>query len=709
MSGEGASAKKTGKGKGGKGNEQPLNVFADIETEADPLPSRDEMGKALTAPIKTHMRPLAASRDRASTMIKRLTSLDRRKLFRRNSLQRYRKKKQPQQRAVKWRQIRQLLDIAQNERRVWSRRGLRYKTLLVPEETVAMLAGITDMAMKENVWYVYVRNGCRVHVLHPRESEGHYRKVVVSGSARAVELVSDRIVHVQTLQETGDPLIDIRKAPVPVYPSIEALRQKGLPVPRVRGVWDFYKGHRGGLPIEEILDRPSPETVRELVEFVEDLIGSRMSGPYSRPDRKVRRQIPHVQRVAHILARLFTKSENRKYLSTAALNQAVSFLCKHEFLKPLRAVLIRCEHFATVETFNILLRKCAERQDMRTFRSLVNSMTGMQIRPDPYTWVAFLECLVSSEERAELFKYMVRKGHLSQTGPMRTALQSTVQDTFLVHLQAGRTVDSFFDLIIQEPVEYNWLSTSLLNKLINTTVTLKAYPAMYRLLQICDEQSLALDSSTLRRILPSFRANIHWALVYLYHYISRPGFKLDSETWEKLFLIAFKGRHYNLCRVFWRYACMSGMSTYKMKQCVLSTLPTNTLKKVRNSEYDNIWRANAGKIIVGIDLNDNDRRHPATELYALIPDGYTDNPVRSLMRGFTEGEERMRQLKLARALVRRDIEVGRRYRPVVPLGMMLDAAALVDLEWKGVARAPEWLVDHAVRVPVEWKGYFSMV
>lgn len=684
---------------------RPFNVFADIETTkmttAPAIASRNERPKISTS-TKTHSRPLMVNRERSSAMAKRLNSRDVRKLCSRFFMNKMLKGKRPGMRPLKWDHIKELLERNQQETRVWTRRAIKHRTLLVPEETVALLAGITDMAMKENIWFVPVHNGCRIHVLHPSESEGHFRKVVVSGSTRVVELVSERIMHVQSLQESGDPLVDVRKPPVPVYPSIEALKQKRLPIPRVRGVWDFYERYKRPLPIEEVLDRPDPVTVREFLELIEDLIESRMSGPYRR--QKTHRQMPHVQQVAKVLVGLFCREENFKLISTAALNQAVSFLCKHELLRPCRTVFIRCEHVVTVETFNILLRKCAERQDIRTFRNLVVAMSRMNIRPDSYTWVALLDCLASSTARSELFFYMIRRHHISQIGPMRTALQTTIQDTFLEHLRSGQDVDSFLELL-QETQGANWFSSSMLNKMFNATVTLKDYPAMNRLLDICDEQGINIDSTTLRRILPSFRANIFWALIYVYRYINRPGFQLDRETWEKLFLIAFKGRNYNLCRVFWRYACMSGTTTYKMKMTVLSSLTTNIAKKKTASEFDNVWRSNAGKIIVGVDLRN--MHHPAGDLYAFTPYEFHENPVVSLMTGYQDGEERSQQLQLAHALVRRDIEVGRLYRPVVPLGVMLDAAALVDLEWKGVPRPPQWMMDHSIQVRVEWRGYLK--
>lgn len=679
-----------------------FNVFADIESDRSPLLQWEEKGKKVLATGKTHARPLVAARERR----KRLTNRDQRKLLYRSYLKEIGEETGKTQKWGLMDSTQKMLERIQEKTPALTLKGPKNKVMLIPEETVALLSGINDMAMKENIWYVPVHNGCRVHILSPSQSVGRYRKAIISGSPRVVDLVSDRIVRAHRLQETGDPLVDIRKPVVPVFPSIEAMRQKNAQVPLIRGVWDFYEGKNSPMPIEAVLDSERPTTVREFLEHIEDLLTSKTSGPYRRQENQTRRQTPHNLRILRTISQLFLNDGNQRILSTAALNSTLSFFCQHEYMKACREVLLRCEHLATVDTFNILLRACARRQDFRIFRHLLISMARLQIRPDANTWVALLECHVSPNAKAGLFMYMMRKGHLSQIGPMRTALQTAIQDTLVLHLEGGHSVDSYIKLF-QNTHGTNWFSPSLINKMFNATVELKNFPALNRLLEICDEHGINIDSSTMLRILPICRANIYAALLYIFRYVTRQGFRMDREAqiWERLFLIAYKGRCYNICRVIWRYACMNGAVTNKMKMSVLSSMTTNISKKKVNV-LDILWSSNAGKISVGVDLHLNE--YPsADEIMKLTPAKFHSNPVQSLMTGFQGGKERERQLMLATALVRRDIELGRRYRPTQPLSTMLDAAALFDLEWKGVPRPPEWMVQHAIQVPVEWKGYLK--
>lgn len=664
----------------------------------------------MSALRKTHLRTLTPTAIKAIATIRTLLPRDRRRLRHRAFL------KDPprwvsgaKQDWRKWTHIRRLLDRLQRDHPLWVGRGLKHQVLKVPEETVALIGGVTDIALKENILYAPIRHGIRIHVLPPGESEGHLRKLVVSGSAGGVREVSERILGAAKLQASADPLIDIRKPPVPVYPSLDALKRRNIEVPRMRGVWDFYRAKENTLPIEVLLEgRFEPETPRELLEFIEDLIGSRMSGPYRRQKGGTRRQMSRNQSIEHALVDLFRSQENRRILSTAALNKALGFLCNRN-LRASRIVFARGEHVATVDSYNILLRSCAKRQDVRLFIHLVHTMGKKEIRPDAYTWVALLNCPITTEVKVRLFTYIHQRGILTHVGAMRSALQATIADMLSLHLDSGKDMDAFIQTM-RNSYGANWFTPSMINQMLYVVSNRKNRPALNRMLELCDQHGLEIDASSLMHVLPMYRASIFDALRFCYRYITRPRFRMTRDLYEKLFLIAFKGRCFNVCRVLWRYACMHGMTTYRMKMCVLSTITTNVPKKKSGSggaatnPMDTIWRSSAGKVIVGVDLHCADR---PGEGYFLehTPAQHRRNPVLSLTSGYKSGEEREHQLQLATELVRRDIELGRRYAPVLPLAMLLDAAAVVDIDWRNIPHPPDWMLKHAVMVPVEWQGY----
>jgi hypothetical protein len=252
----------------------------------------------------------------------------------------------------------------------------------------------------------------------------------------------------------------------------------------------------------------------------------------------------------------------------------------------------------------------------------------------------------------------------------------------------------------------NWFSPTLINQMLSVTVRLRDYDAMDRLLEICEQQGFALDSATVNSILPLFRSDIQCALRYMFRCLDHPETQMDKKAWEMLFLIAFKGRNYNICRVLWRYACMHRRVTYKMKQSVLTSLARNVPRNKRDV-IDTVWSTSAGNVIVGVDFGQS--VYPFDDaILDNVPDEHLDNPVAYLASGYKPGgEERAKQLSLASALVKRDIEIGPRYQASVPFSIMLEAAAVMDRGWKGIPRPTQWVMQNSIHIPVRKADVFA--
>ncbi|KAE8352871.1 hypothetical protein BDV28DRAFT_157477 [Aspergillus coremiiformis] len=573
--------------------ERLFNIFADIELKPNPPRPPSAIPKSNNGPkgrdLKTHMRPLATglkspSHESPRTAMKTLSVRDRRKLRSRLFLKRTTSEEKTSW--TLWTKLEELFERLEQNTTVWKKRG----------ETVALLAGATDMAMRENVWYVPVHNG-----------DGQYRKVVLS----------DRITNAKDLQEK-------------VFPSMEAMERKGIPVPLIR----------------------DSATLDMLLPLSQNLSITRSVPVYGAPKGKA-----HQKQVAKHLISLFWNDRYHGFLSTAALNTALSFLLSQE-----------AEHVVTVDSFNTLLKFAAQKQDPRLFRQFLLTMPRLDIRPDQYTWLTFLDCLICPKAKASLVSRMIQKGYLNGYTATRTAVQLTIQNTFLAHLESGKSVDSFMNMLI-DTHGANWFPPSLINQMLSVITRRK-------------DQGFALKSSTVTQIALMFRKDIFSALQYLFRFIDHPEKKLEKDAWEKLFLTAFKGRHYNICR---------GV-TYKMRQST-------------GHQYNDLWLNNAGKVIVGLDLHIP--HYPFSERFAkFVPPEFDRNPVASLATFKPAGEEREKQQRLASALTLRDMEVGPMYRPSRSMGIMLEAAAVLDQEWKWVPRPTQWLMQNAIQVPVERRSNY---
>lgn len=599
-------------------------------------------------------------------------------------------------RPVHWTDIVELLENMQQQ--TWVSEAKR-KVIHIPEETVALLAGACDMV--ENIWYMSVHNGCQVRVLDAMESEGPYRKVVLLGSERAIELAAESILREQDRQAKGDPLVSLRKPLVPMIPSVSAMQRKNLPVPLIRGVWNEYWLTERDLMLEPLAVNDIPEpavfSVKGFVEYVEDLVNSNVP-------RHLQKQLysdgetTHRTRVRDVLVRLFRKETNQQFISSIAVNMALSYLCRHEFLDSARQVFTKGEAVVTVETFNILLRHAAKRQDLHAFQYILFSMSAFDIRPNGKTWIALLECVVSPAVKAKILQSMEDRGYLEDANIVRAAVQLTIEHMFSAHLNDGRNAGEFIESM-NAKYGSNWLSTPTINIMLSVAVRNKNFWALEKIVEYCNQHQLAVDSSTFNLILQFFRKDIYRALWFIFRYTDRLRYPFDADAYERLFLTAFKNRSYNICRVLWRYACMEGAVSYKMRRAVTSSLTGNTLDKKRNPIED-LWRLSAGKVIVGLELHQSEVPFPQ-DIRELVPKGFQDNPIAYLVGYKASDRGRNKQLAVASALLNRDIEEGPRYKPSEPLEYMLEAASVLDTEWKNTPRPTHWMIQNAIHVPIK--------
>lgn len=603
-------------------------------------------------------------------------------------------------RAIHWLELLEILSHMQDQpdNPAGLRFGEKHKELHVPEETVAYLGGVVDL--HENNWDVHVLNGCRVRVLVAAESEGLNRKIILMGSEWVVELVASRIAKVYELQVTGDPLIAIRKAPVPIVPSVTALKRNNLPVPLIRGVWGLSDDEPG----LTALDQPSPPimgSVRELAEFVEDLVRPRNYRIVNKVyDPRNPEAYPNEMRVERSLVAIFEDEGNQQFLSTGALNYALKYLLDHEFLASARAVFARAEHLATVDSFNLFLRSAARQQNLTKFHEFLTDMGQMNIRPNSDTWVAFVDCVVVPGIKRDIINRITERGYVTGLRAQRSLMQYIGVDSFQEHMVKGGDVDSFMTKMQETYNEAFSINNALLNQMFDVIFKLRKFRAADRLLEITLQQGLPVNNQTLVLLLRIFRNNINMAIWSLFEITKDREIHWNSSVYERLFLIAFKKRKYNICRVVWRHACMHRFVTYKMQQCVVMSLVTNKLFKSRSPEAD-IWPQTAGKVIVGLDFDGRGLSIPA-DVREMVPSEFHDFPLGYLLSGFKgPGEERTRQVRFGHWLVKRDIDLGFRYHPRRPLPLMLEAASVLDTRWGSTPRPAHWLIQNAIQVPVK--------
>ena len=614
-------------------------------------------------------------------------------------------------RDIHWTELIDLLEVMSRMPREVEKEylDLEVKEIFVPEETLANMVGMSGM--QENIFYVHIENECQVRVMNPVESNGIYRKVILTGSEGVTDSVESLFLRMQELQASGDPSVKVRKPLAPFYPSRRKEYNKKS-THLIRSVWDTTISRKPMFLQPFLTSPPVVSDAKQFTEFVEDLVNSQRPYPNSFLARKF--MYPHLkaewrqhyQVVAKVLVSLFELEENQKSISTGALNMALSFLYRHELNSTAKRILASAQKFATVDTFNIILQAAAVRQDLAMFSDYLRAMAKSNLRPNISTWAKFVDCVIFPPAKKYLVTRLISSGLINDEESNKCFVFLTLEDTFRAHLQSGQSVDAYFDKLLDKEAGANiFVSGAMISRMCNVIVALRDFIALKRLFEITREKRWPVGEAAISDALSLFffYGDAFGAVEFILRCMRDHSFRINPVIYEKLFIIAYREKCYNICRVLWRYACITGDVTYKMKQCVYVSLNRNVTFNHGWSD-DDIWNVSAGKVIVGLEMFGTLRCMPRCPtpkaIREYIPETYHEYPLGYLLTGYKpNGPERVNQLRLASALIKRDIEAGKRLYVVNGrLSVLLDAALIIDMQWEGIQESIHWKIENAIGV-----------
>lgn len=576
-----------------------------------------------------------------------------------------------------------------------SNRELRRRAILVPEETLAMFAGTSETFFPaENLFHLRLFFGCRVRVTSAVESVGHYRKVILTGSPLAVKRVEQRFKRMQERQEQGDPLVQIQKPIFPVMPS-EPLAQPGAFKPLFRGVWHNTSGSRRPVAPTKKNRRP-PASVKDCLERVQELTESL---PIRHDSGTT-----HQNLIATTLSDLFGNEDTQHVMSTTALNTAISYLLRHGMLSSAKEIISFVEHLATVDTYNILLKSAAARQNLVEFYRVLGAMSRSGVSPNAFTWMAYLDCLVSPAAKLDVIQLMGQKGFLQNSSVNRNLLRQMNIELFTTHLDKGGNLDEYVNAIASTP-GLQTFPARINGQMIGVLAKRGDLRSVNRLLEFCVKHGLPLSSTAMNQVIRALRDDTSSAVRLIIFYLNSRTRKrcnntdLDEGTYQLLFLSAFRNKHYNTCRVLWRYACMGKKVTWNMRKAV-SFFLTQNIEREGLSQEENNWYTSAAKVMVGVDLHLPDYPLKA-QLLQHIPPEFHENPIVSLMDHVPDGDKREKQRLIARTILKRDLDIGPWSQPKYPLARLLEAAQKLDSKWQDVTPSTIWRLQNAIHIPLK--------
>jgi hypothetical protein len=344
-----------------------------------------------------------------------------------------------------------------------------------------------------------------------------------------------------------------------------------------------------------------------------------------------------------------------------------------------------------------MLRRAAEARDLHNFTFVLRLMVKRSVRPDGRTWSTFLSAVDQKEIKGLILEKMEERKLLADPVVVREVSRQIMSDLAIDWLDAHRDPRDLLEYM-DGRFTTAWYSASAINRVLDELGKRGMMQESWDFLEAVDARGFTFNSISMNTILTHclrYRRG-DWT-VQLFHAIDdRWRISPDGVTYELLFKTSWTSRLYNMARVVWRYACMDGAVSFRMRQLVKRSL------RCQETSYSTVggrWRATAGMVIAGVSIS----RVSDTSNLSNGRHGSGTAPIRP-----TEVQEQITALESSRAeVVEQDLAAFRLWRPVRPLSTILSEAFAIDRAWSTDKRSGDhsvaWKLQNAIDVPIKRK------
>ena len=440
--------------------------------------------------------------------------------------------------------------------------------------------------------------------------------------------------------------------------------------------------------------------------YVENLAESKMTRLIQR--HFYGRKTQHKFVVRDALLALFQDQAFRPYIASTSVRSALRFLYRHNFMSSARFLCNLVEELGIqydIEMFNLMLRGAASRKDLHSFTYILGLMKRKGVAPNPRTWTALLQALRSGSAKLHILEAGLSFGLFNHPGDARDAVRHIIRVELLEHIRTGREFSEFTSRLdrLYGP---EWMSVSSGNKMCHVLGEAGNLAQAVEALRFMSEKGFRPNNVTLHTFLSHCRRLGHpeHALKILGLFKSAYSVQPEEREYDALFMLAWRARYMNLCRVIWRVACLEAAVTNRMQEFVFCSLLNNTPEHPKSlSEH---WNKTAGKIVAGIE---SDNSLPA-EKAAEDPDSVhfmLDNPF----QWFRTDLMRQRSKEMA-SLLARDMQAMLRFQPRHDFLDLFATALEMDQEWNSgdvlKKRSGDWILRHAIKVEIKPRPTWSL-
>ena len=579
-------------------------------------------------------------------------------------------------------------------------------SISVPESAAEKLLNGVD----DNMWDIAERYDCSVALGKPDTVTGQHIEFIISGSHMAISKTAAAAMQIAPGSRLEKNRLEAQMLANFDFSTTKSTIDSANDLscsPTLRFVRTEVSSTMRATRVEEI-PRPSEWTITSFADYVDQLTSMRM--PNHKHHLLYKKGEEHVKIVSKTLRELFTDPKCRYSLSRTAFKRALEYFVKSSSIADARATFVVMDMMGIQmdqETFNILLRGAAKNEDLHNYHFILHLMLRRGILPNGGTWIAFLMANHDSRIKRYIVAEMKAKGLLAHPAVLRRMCQELVVREANTSMDLGQSQDEFLEHM-DARYGKDWLTVDNGNRVLHAFGArnlisrcwefLRAMNARFvkidhvsvdTILNHCKQQQNAAGAIEIMKLLPSFGA-----------------YTPDQFTYHALFEIAWRKRSYNLAKVVWKYACLDGATTARMRKLVASSLINATATPDPETPQTKRWRQQAGFVITN-DVFEHPTlwaRNPRDKKNEGSSDEMSNEHAPGLKIRQTVSREEM--VQAVKRHLECDYKLFKSWKPAQPFGDVLMKAWELDHEWQRERMRTEggeqldWKVRDAVSVPI---------
>ena len=531
-----------------------------------------------------------------------------------------------------WRAVLSTLVKHTPEHGKWLSNALNFS--LSADDAQKLLHGIDDYFLE-----IGAKHGCQLRLGARDGVDVGCKSLVISGPAIAISKCAADILSIAPevkITPFKDGLLSGEADQALEDGNSPSIYDSGV---RVRNVMTDHKRLQQR-PVTQLrpgdTKKPLTWTQRSFLDYVRILTQSHTSNHVNRYG--FRSTDHHDTATAKLLRDLFKDPNVRSVITREACHEAMRFWIRGNHIQDARVLFVHMEILKlpmVPETFNILLAGAAKFEDIHNFHFILHLMLNRGITPNGRTWIHFMNAFPDVRIKLHILTAIQKKGLLNYPQIMIEATSQLARPEIESSLDRNQTQKDF---IAHMDSRYGstWVSNSSGTQIVHSLGAHGLISRCWEFLHFMDSRHVIPESYAVHTILHHCKqaTNLAGAVEMLRSLPPRMNFQPSEETFRIMFELAWRMRSYNVAKVVWRYACLYGATSFRMRQRVYQSMENaNSAGEPATSRER--WAKFAGPVIVGIN---HIKEHPSRYLERIIPELELERLERKALEGKLDEE-----------------------------------------------------------------------